>query len=109
MSEAYEYISDLENQVNSVHKMNKKLDVTCTKLTQETLNHLNLIKKLKDDKRKSISMLTLGNPKLETMFTIGKNCGDRRGLGFNNTSNHKKGQTIAFVKRKEKIQNPPPK
>lgn len=70
MSEAYEYISDLENQVNSLHETNKELDVACTKLTQETLDHHNLIEKLEDDKRKSISMLTLRKPKLERMLTI---------------------------------------
>lgn len=40
---------------------------------------------------------------------MGKNGGDRRGLEFKNTYNHKKGQTIAFVKGKNNMQNPSPK
>lgn len=39
---------------------------------------------------------------------MGKNSGERRGLGFN-ISNHKKDQPITFVKGKENFQNPPPK
>ncbi len=44
---------------------------------------------------------------------MGKESGDRSGLGYNtsNTSNHNKGQSNAFVKGKEKSQTPsqPPK
>lgn len=98
VKKAYEYISDLENQVNSLNEINKELNVTCTKLTQETIDHLNLIEKLEDDKSNSMTMFTLRNSKLKRMFTMGKYNGDRRGLGFNNFFNHKKDQSIAFVK-----------
>lgn len=44
----------------------------CTKLTQEDIDHLKLIEKLEDDKRKSISMLTLEDDLDLTMPLITK-------------------------------------
>ncbi len=51
-------------------------------------------------------MITQGNSKFEKMLTMGKESGDRSGLGYNSssTSTHNKSQPSAFVKGKGKSQ-----
>lgn len=113
MSEVYEDILDLESQVKSLNEINKGLNMTYAQLTRKSLEYLKQIKELEEDKRKLISMITQGNQKFEKMLTMGKESGDRSGLGYNtsNTSNYNKSQSNAFVKGKAKLQIPtqPPK
>lgn len=53
-------------------------------------------------------MISQVNSKFEKMLTMGKESGDKSGLGYNSssTSTHNKGQLSAFVKGKGKSQSP---
>lgn len=88
-----------------MQEINKNLNITCAQLTRKSLDYLKQIKELEEDKGKVIAMVAQGYSKFEKMLVVGKDYGDRSGLGFNSSTpipSSYQGEKSTFVKPKGK-------
>lgn len=89
-------LGELNTILYHERKEKESLVVRCTELLKE-------VDLLEEHKWKSIKLLAQGNEIFEHMLTMGRESGDRRGLGYELENPNSKSNASTFVKGKGKV------
>ena len=89
-------LGELNTVLYHERKEKESLAVRCTELLKE-------VDLLEEHKRRSIKLLAQGNERFEHMLIMGRESGDRRGLGYELENPNAKSNASTFVKGKGKV------